>query len=412
MLLLISSRHFAALWVHVLVGAVACAASLSITAQGPGHPASYAVMLKTQPGESVSGLQFDVELASGQAAIEKITTGPAAAAAKKDLYANPLTRLRQRVIIAGLNQNTIGNGPVAVVMLKSPVPEGASELVLTNIVMSDPQGHAVKVVDPDQPQETAPAAADANPMDAFSIALICVIILAIAAAAWLFVRQKRTSASKARRARTSSLFLVGMLGLILGGQAMAATLTIDFARGTAGTNVVLPIQFDPAGSSVTGLQFDLIYDAGSFDLVDLAAGAVAVAAGKDLQFSTIAPGHLRAIVAGLNRTAISAGIAAELTLGVKPATPAAVYPVQLSGVLLSDVNGQSVSVSALDGGVYTGTGNIIDINADGLTNAVDVQQVINALLGLDTHCMCDANGDGTLDAQDVQLVINGVLGIL
>ena len=53
-----------------------------------------------------------------------------------------------------------------------------------------------------------------------------------------------------------------------------------------------------------------------------------------------------------------------------------------------------------------------DVNGDGLVNAVDVQLVINAALGVDTGFNCDVNGDGATNAIDVQLVINAALGIV
>ncbi len=52
-----------------------------------------------------------------------------------------------------------------------------------------------------------------------------------------------------------------------------------------------------------------------------------------------------------------------------------------------------------------------DINRDETVNAVDVQLVINEVLGLDTGRNCDVNLSGGTDASDVQLVINAALGI-
>ena len=53
-----------------------------------------------------------------------------------------------------------------------------------------------------------------------------------------------------------------------------------------------------------------------------------------------------------------------------------------------------------------------DVTASGEVNAVDVQFVINAALGLDTgNLVTDVNGDGEANAIDVQLVINAALGV-
>jgi hypothetical protein len=52
-----------------------------------------------------------------------------------------------------------------------------------------------------------------------------------------------------------------------------------------------------------------------------------------------------------------------------------------------------------------------DINADGDTDAVDVQLVINGALGVPVAYNTDVNGDGDTDAVDVQLTINAALGL-
>ncbi len=53
-----------------------------------------------------------------------------------------------------------------------------------------------------------------------------------------------------------------------------------------------------------------------------------------------------------------------------------------------------------------------DINADAVTDAVDVQLVINGALGLDVgNAVVDIDGNGAVDAVDVQQTINGALNI-
>jgi len=52
-----------------------------------------------------------------------------------------------------------------------------------------------------------------------------------------------------------------------------------------------------------------------------------------------------------------------------------------------------------------------DVNNSGAVDAVDVQLVINAVLGLDVEWNCEVNDDDLLNARDVQLVINAVLGL-
>lgn len=59
----------------------------------------------------------------------------------------------------------------------------------------------------------------------------------------------------------------------------------------------------------------------------------------------------------------------------------------------------------------TGSGPGGDVDGDGDTDAVDVQLVVNAVLGIDVGSADpDRNDDGVVDAVDLQLVINDVLG--
>ncbi|MBI4557010.1 MAG: PD40 domain-containing protein [Candidatus Hydrogenedentes bacterium] len=62
----------------------------------------------------------------------------------------------------------------------------------------------------------------------------------------------------------------------------------------------------------------------------------------------------------------------------------------------------------------TRTAGIIDadVDASGNVDAVDVQLVINAALGLATEGQTDVNRDGTVNAVDVQRVINAALGLV
>jgi len=77
----------------------------------------------------------------------------------------------------------------------------------------------------------------------------------------------------------------------------------------------------------------------------------------------------------------------------------------------------SVTVE-LDGEVQTDTIRLLveqraagDADLNGFADAVDIQLVINRVLGISTPGICDMDGDGRVDAVDVQLIILAVLGI-
>lgn len=52
---------------------------------------------------------------------------------------------------------------------------------------------------------------------------------------------------------------------------------------------------------------------------------------------------------------------------------------------------------------------VLDVNGDGEIDMIDVNYVINNILGKSVPFNCDVNGDGTVDVNDMSLVINGVL---
>lgn len=52
-----------------------------------------------------------------------------------------------------------------------------------------------------------------------------------------------------------------------------------------------------------------------------------------------------------------------------------------------------------------------DVDGNGKVNALDVQVVINGVLGIGTHLSQDINFDSRVNALDIQLVVNAVLGI-
>ena len=82
---------------------------------------------------------------------------------------------------------------------------------------------------------------------------------------------------------------------------------------------------------------------------------------------------------------------------------------------VEDPAGVPFTATLEDGFTYLGVeggGVKTDVNNDGVTDAVDVQLVVNALLGMDKYTVnADVDGNGEVDAADVQLVVNGVLGL-
>jgi len=83
-------------------------------------------------------------------------------------------------------------------------------------------------------------------------------------------------------------------------------------------------------------------------------------------------------------------------------------------VIGEPVASNMVTVGPPDGsgglGGSTGGGvKLVDVNADGFVNAIDIQLVVNGVLGTGFVPTGDVNRDGSMNAIDIQMVVNGVL---
>jgi len=70
---------------------------------------------------------------------------------------------------------------------------------------------------------------------------------------------------------------------------------------------------------------------------------------------------------------------------------------------------------SLDIGAYeysAATPSPCDISQDGSVNVIDLQLLINVILGIDTAHMGDLNGDGRTDVLDLQTLANVILGVM
>jgi hypothetical protein len=118
-------------------------AASSATATGPA-PVTLNIELRSAPGEAVAGVQFELAFAPHALSLQGMEAGPSATAAGKLLSTNPVAAGRHRVIIAGLNQTAIADGPVVLlsITVTSAAP-GTFPVAIENVVLSDPAGKRV-----------------------------------------------------------------------------------------------------------------------------------------------------------------------------------------------------------------------------------------------------------------------------
>ena len=130
----------------------------------------------------------------------------------------------------------------------------------------------------------------------------------------------------------------------------------------------------------------------------------------DPAFYTITGGGVAVSVASVTRKNDF-----RVDLEVTKMTTDAPYTVTVSTASPTDVVGNRVDPAA-NKATFLGLSDDppahpCDVNFDGFVNAVDVQLVINAVLGGASEWNCDVNVDGFTNAVDVQLVINAALGV-
>jgi 6-phosphogluconolactonase (cycloisomerase 2 family) len=94
--------------------------------------------------------------------------------------------------------------------------------------------------------------------------------------------------------------------------------------------------------------------------------------------------------------------------GLSDARSVAVSP-DGTHIYVADHDDEAIAVFEHERGATTT--DLEDINGDAATDSVDVQLVINAVLGIVIAFDSDVDGNGVVDAADIQLVINGVLGV-
>lgn len=104
------------------------------------------IILSAPREDGVAALQFDLTFEASRLKFQSAEVGSASTAAEKLVQANPLKTGAARVIIAGLNRNTIADGIVAWAVF-TPVPgaQPSCSVGIAGTIFSDPYGNPVAV---------------------------------------------------------------------------------------------------------------------------------------------------------------------------------------------------------------------------------------------------------------------------
>lgn len=105
------------------------------------------ILLANGLDDAVSGIEVDVEFDPTVLTLKSVTTGAAASSAGKHVSSNILDSGITRVIVAGLNQDAIEDGDVAVVSFAvlADAVAGASDIALSDPRLVSPIGTEVPV---------------------------------------------------------------------------------------------------------------------------------------------------------------------------------------------------------------------------------------------------------------------------
>jgi hypothetical protein len=154
---------------------------------------------------------------------------------------------------------------------------------------------------------------------------------------------------------------------------------------------------------VTSFSFELTFDPALFTYGGFRKGHLL--ANWDELTVTVEGNTLRVESEGSDPL-VETGVLVELELHVHESPP---HLVSLFTLGEGQLNNAALPVELVNGLVIVVDRIHVDVNKDDVVNAVDVQLVVNAVLGMEVPegIEPDVDGDGDYDAVDVQLVING-----
>lgn len=103
------------------------------------------VTLTADAGEQIASVQFDMTFDADVFEVTDVSAGAAAVAADKQLSYSEWSPGRIRVVILGLNENTIASGAVADAQLNvsDSASGGAYEVGISDVLLADPDGTSV-----------------------------------------------------------------------------------------------------------------------------------------------------------------------------------------------------------------------------------------------------------------------------
>jgi uncharacterized protein (TIGR03437 family) len=128
------------------------------------------------------------------------------------------------------------------------------------------------------------------------------------------------------------------------GTGVAALLSVPSLSGSPGQTVIVPVTFSAQGQQVSGLQFDLAWDAGVD--IKVAIGDGLRKSPKVLYAAVLGSRSVRCLVAGTNLDTLSDGDVVKLFVIVDPSAAGGTVEIRFSNTIASDPRGGAVALSS------------------------------------------------------------------
>jgi hypothetical protein len=193
-------------------------------------------------------------------------------------------------------------------------------------------------------------------------------------------------------AQTTDAFIVKIPGANI---TSSVTLSLSSSVGAPGITVQLPLNLTSTGTaSPSSFQVDL-----SFDTSKMLFSSVS----KPLTSTVLPNGNIRLTASG---TPIANGTAGTVSFAVLAGLVSGSAPIALLNCSSAGATGSALATGCSAGSIAAFT---CDISGNGTTDVVDVQLLMNEVLGL-TSPTYDLNHDGVVNVLDLQKEINVVMG--
>jgi len=349
--------------VSVGSGSAAVNSSLTITV---GYAAS---------GTEATAIQFDLEYNAAVLAVSP-TAGSAASNAGKSLSSSQLSTNVLRVMLVGLNQNVIQDGPLVLLSIgvRSGAAAGTYDLKISNISAAIKTGPSVIGSNGTVTVQASPQAStrtltvnSSTPASSVSITVspadnnnrstgstpftlaynsgTQVTLTAPAAAGGNNFQKWLRDGSDAGSTTTLSLTMdtdhTVTAAYVAAGSMSAGLISVGSGSGAPNSSLTITVGYAANGTEATAIQFDLEYNAAVL-AVSPTAGSAASNAGKSLSSSQLSTNVLRVMLVGLNPNVIQDGPLVLLNIGIRSGAAAGTYDLKISNISAAIKTGPSV----------------------------------------------------------------------